>query len=69
MIKVIKSKQIKLSMLVVETNAPFMTIKPAKESISSDTGYIVEKIAWLKNIDVIECGKQIYLNSIQMLTW
>jgi TatD DNase family protein len=68
LIKVIKSDKIKLSMLVVETDAPFMPIRPAKESVPSDTGYIVEEIARLKNIDVIECGKQIYLNSIQMLS-
>ena len=68
LVKVIKSKKILLSMLVVETDAPFMPIYPSKESIPSDTGYIVEEIARLKNIDVIECGKQIYLNSIQMLT-
>ena len=55
-------------MIVVETDAPFMPIRPAKESVPSDTGYIVEEIARLKNIDVIECGKQIYSNSIQMLS-
>jgi TatD DNase family protein len=67
LVKVIKSKQISLDMLVVETDAPFMPIKPSKESVPSDTGYIIEEIARLKNIDVIECGKQIYLNSIQLL--
>ena len=68
LVKVIKSKQITLDMLVVETDAPFMPIKPSKESVPSDTGYIVEEIARLKNVDIIECGKQIYLNSIQMLS-
>ncbi len=64
---VIKSKLITLDMLVVETDAPFMPIKPAKESVPSDTGLIVEEIARLKKIDFIQCGKQIYANSIQML--
>ncbi len=64
---VIKSNLITLDMLVVETDAPFMPIKPAKESVPSDTGYIVEEIARLKKIDFIQCGKQIYSNSIRML--
>lgn len=67
LVNVIKNKKITLDMLVVETDAPFMPIKPAKESVPSDTGYIVEEIARLKQIDIIECGKQIYSNSIQML--
>ena len=67
LIQVIKNEKITLDMLVVETDAPFMAIKPAKESIPTDTAYIVEEIARLKNIDVIECGKQIYLNSLNML--
>lgn len=67
LIKVIKDPRIKLSMLVVETDAPFMPIYPAKESIPTDTGAIIEEIANLKNIDWIECGKIIYTNSVQML--
>lgn len=67
LVNVVKNKKITLDMLVVETDAPFMPIKPAKESIPSDTGYIIEEIARLKNIDIIECGKQIYKNSIKML--
>lgn len=68
LVKVIKSNKITLDMLVVETDAPFMPIdKKTKESVPSDTAYIVEEIARLKNIDIIDCGKQIYLNSIKML--
>lgn len=68
LVKVIKSNKITLDMLVVETDAPFLIIdKKTKESVPTDTAYIVEEIARLKNIDVIDCGKQIYLNSIQML--
>jgi TatD DNase family protein len=67
LVNVVKSKKIPLNMLVVETDAPFMPIRPAKISIPSDTGYIVEEIARLRQIDIIDCGKQIYSNSIQML--
>jgi TatD DNase family protein len=67
LVEVIKNKQITLDKLVVETDAPFMPIYPSKESIPSDTGFIIEEIARLKNLDVIECGKQIYSNSIKML--
>jgi TatD DNase family protein len=67
LVNVIKNKKIILDMLVVEIDAPFMPIKPAKDSVLSDTGYIVEEIARLKQMDVIECGKQIYSNSIHML--
>lgn len=44
LVNVIKDERITLDMLVVETDAPFMAIKPAKESVSSDTAYIVEKL-------------------------
>lgn len=67
LVNVIKSKKITLDMLVVETDAPFMPIKPAKESVPSDTCYIVEEIARLKQMDIIECGKQIYSTSITTL--
>lgn len=67
LVHAIKNKKITLDMLVVETDAPFMPIKPAKESVPADTGYIIEEIARLKQIDVIECGKQIYSNSLKML--
>jgi len=67
LVNVVKNKKIPLNMLVVETDAPFMPIRPAKISIPSDTGYIVEEIARLRQIDIIDCGKQIYSNSIQML--
>lgn len=67
LVNVIKSKSITLDMLVVETDAPFMPIKPSTESVPQDTAYIVEEIARLKKIDVIECGKQIYSNSIKLL--
>lgn len=67
LVKVIKDSRIKLEMLVVETDAPFMAIYPAKESTPVDTGLIVEEIARLKNIDYVECGKIIYQNSKSIL--
>lgn len=67
LVKVIKDKRIKLEMLVVETDAPFMPIYPSKESKPSDTSYIVEEIARLKSIDIINCGQILYNNSIDFL--
>ncbi len=67
LVQVIKDKRIKIEMLVVETDAPWMPLYPNKESTPTDTGYIVEEIAKLKNMDLITCGKTIYNNSIQLL--
>ncbi len=68
LIKVISDKRIKLEMLVVETDAPFMPIYPSKESQPYDTGYIIEEIAKLKKIDFVLCGKEIYKSSISMIS-
>jgi TatD DNase family protein len=69
LVKCIRDPRIKLEMLVVETDAPFMPIDfNTKESVPSDTGFIVEEIARLKAIDTIECGKSIYKTSIEFLT-
>lgn len=54
-------------MLVVETDVPFIPIKPTKELLLSNTSYIIKEISRLKQMDVIECGKQIYSNSIQFI--
>lgn len=67
LVEVIKDKRINLDMLVVETDAPYMPIYPSKQSVPADTAYIVEEIARLKQIDLIECGNQIYLNSQKLL--
>lgn len=67
LLNAIKNKNITINMLVVETDAPFMPIYPKKTSEPSDMGYIIEEIARLKNIDVIECGKIIYNNSLELL--
>ncbi len=67
LVKAIRDPRITLDMLVVETDAPFMAIHPAKESIPTDTGAIVEEIARLKKMDLIECGKLIHANSEKFL--
>ena len=67
LIKVIKSSKITLDMLVVETDAPFLAIYPEKVSEPGHTGYIVEEIARLKNMDVVKCGNILYENSLKWL--
>ncbi len=67
LVRVVRDSRITLDMLVVETDAPYMPIHPAKESVPADTGLIVEEIARLKKIDFIECGKQIKLNAEKFL--
>lgn len=56
LVNVIKDQKINLNCFVVETDAPYMAIKSARDSVPSDTGKIIEEIARLRNIDVIECG-------------
>lgn len=51
LIKVIENPDIKLEMLIVETDAPFMAIRPKKFSLPEDTAIIVKRIAELKEIN------------------
>jgi TatD DNase family protein len=67
LLNTILDPEITLDMLVVETDAPFMPIYPAKESVPSDTAYIVEEIARIKKIDVVKCGQTLYNNSLKWL--
>lgn len=67
LVNTIKSDEITLDMLLVETDAPFMAIKPNKISLPQDTATIVTEIARLKNLDEIVCGKKLYDNAIKML--
>ena len=67
LLNTILDQRIAIDMLVVETDAPFMPIYPATQSEPSDTGFIVEEIARLKKLDIIECGQTIYNNSKQWL--
>jgi TatD DNase family protein len=66
LVKVIKSNEIKLEDLIVETDAPYLG-QPGKKSEPSDTGYIVEEIARLKNMNAVQCGQEIYENSLKFL--
>ena len=54
LVKVIIDKRISLDILVVETDTPFMHIYPSTQLVPADTGYIVEEIARLKQIDLID---------------
>jgi len=67
LIKVVSDDRITLDMLIVETDAPYMAIKPARKSKPQDTAVIIEKIAELKGLDIVECGKAIYENSLKFL--
>lgn len=67
LVRTVSSELITLDMLFVETDAPFMPIKPSKKSISSDTAYIVEEIARLKRMDQVDVGKHLYKNAVDML--
>jgi TatD DNase family protein len=56
-------KIIPLEKIMVETDAPWLSIDRKRESHPLDTGDIVYEIARLKLMDPIECGKQIYSNT------
>ena len=64
---VVSHPEITIDMLVVETDAPFMSLYPKKESISSDLWYVLEEIANLKKLDNHSGGAKIYDNSVKFL--
>ncbi len=63
----LKDDRIKLEHLLIETDAPWMAIRPNKISKPEDTATIVQTIAGLKGISEIECGKQLYNNALDLL--
>lgn len=69
LVSVVSSSNIKLTSLLVETDAPFMAIRSTKRknSLPEDTALVVKRIAELKQIDEIECGKALYANAIEFL--
>ncbi len=67
LVRAVSDDRITIDMLLVETDAPFMAIKPKKSSFPSDTAIIVEEIARLKKMEVIYCGKELYKNAIEFL--
>ncbi len=56
-------KTIPLNKILVETDAPWLSIDKSRQSHPLDTGDIVHEIARIKKIDEIKCGKQIYANT------
>lgn len=54
--------------ILVETDAPWLSIQKGRDSYPTDTGEIVMKIAKIKNIDPIILGKQIYQNSLDIFS-
>jgi len=58
-------KTIPIEKIMVETDAPWLSIDRKRESHPLDTGEIVYEIAKIKSMDSIECGKQIYSNTKQ----
>ena len=57
-----------LERLVVETDAPFMAYFGNKESVPQDVFQLVQEIAALKGISERECGDQLYMNSVALMT-
>jgi TatD DNase family protein len=56
-------KSISIDKLLVETDAPWLSIYRTHESHPYDTGAIVQEIARIKEMGVNECGNIIYNNS------
>jgi TatD DNase family protein len=56
-------KVIPLNKIFVETDAPWLSIVPKRNSVPQDTGEIVCRIAELKKLDEIKVGLQIYENT------
>jgi len=67
LVKVVQDERIKLTMLIVETDAPYMAIRPKRKSSPADIKTIVKTIAKLKNMDEKECGIQLYDTSSKFM--
>jgi len=59
-------KSIPIDRILVETDAPWLSIDKKRHSHPLDTGVIVQEIAKIKKMDEIACGKQIYANTIKL---
>lgn len=59
-------RHIPLDRLLVETDAPFLSINRKRNSHPMDTGDIMYKIARIKKVDPIKCGQQIYNNTLSV---
>ena len=56
-------KIIPIEKIMVETDAPYLSVDKSRESMPYDTGIIVEEIAKIKKINDVKMGKQIYGNT------
>lgn len=59
-------KDIPIEKILVETDAPWLSIDKTRHSHPLDTGTIVFEIARIKKMDPIVCGKQIYKNTTKL---
>lgn len=68
LVEAIKDTRIDCNMLLVETDAPFMSVhKNRKHSLPPDVLYVAKEIARLKSIDEIACINQLYQNAVDFL--
>jgi TatD DNase family protein len=63
----LQDPRITIDMLVVETDAPFLSIERKRKSLPEDTEQILRKVAEIKNIPFEECSRRIYENSLHLL--
>lgn len=59
-------KVIPIERILVETDAPWLSIDKSRKSKPLDTAYIVEKIAKIKKIDYSIATQQIYKNTYEL---
>jgi TatD DNase family protein len=67
LVEAIQDPRITLEMIVVETDAPFLSIQKNRKSVPEDTLHIIERISELKKIPFEECSQVIYQNSLRLL--
>lgn len=68
LVAAVSDNRITIDMLLVETDAPYMSVhKKKRNSTPPDVDYVIKEIARLKNLDENECGKQLYRNAIEFL--
>lgn len=63
----VEDHRIPLDRLIVETDAPYLSINRKRKSIPEDTHQILQKIAEIKGISNEECYRIIYESSLRMI--